>query len=167
MWHAHRGDWRKRLNLFGVREVGIVEVRHVQSVWKLAISVTDRYLKISIAGWESKGKQQTKHKGRFVGTYTVEDVAAKKRRLEQIIANYDPQKFPCPYNPSTGQIDCFSECISYILDEMVCPERTLYQAERELSRLKMRPFLTLAFSDPGIAAGNGLLDGEGVINSHL
>jgi hypothetical protein len=31
-WYAHRGDWRKRLNLLGVREVGIVEVRHVQSV---------------------------------------------------------------------------------------------------------------------------------------
>ncbi|PMD52179.1 uncharacterized protein K444DRAFT_709177 [Hyaloscypha bicolor E] len=107
VWYAHRGGWRKRLNLFGVREVGIVE--------------------ISIAGRELKCKQQTKHK-RFVGTYTTEDLAAEKGRLEQIIASYDPQEFPCPYNPSTGQVNCFSSCISYKLDGIICPERTLYQA---------------------------------------
>jgi len=146
LWYAHRGDWRKRLNLVGVREVRIVE--------------------ILIAGPELKGKQRTKHK-RFVGTYTTEDLTAEKGRLEQTIASYDPQEFPCPYNPSTGQVNCFSSCISYQLDGIICPEQTLYQAQRELSRLSMRPFLTLAFSDPGVAAVNGLLDGEGVINTHL
>jgi hypothetical protein len=98
----------------------------VQSVWKLAVSVTNRYLKILIAGRESKGKQQTKHKGRFVSTYTTKDLAAEKRRLKQIIANYDPQESPCQYNPSTGQMDCFSSCISYILDGMVCLEQKLF-----------------------------------------
>ncbi|PMD37950.1 hypothetical protein L207DRAFT_431552 [Hyaloscypha variabilis F] len=145
LWYAHRGDWRKRLNLFGVREVRIVE--------------------ISIAGRELKGKQRTNHK-RFVGTYTTEDLAAEKGRLEQTIASYDPQEFPCPYNPSTGRVNCFSSCISYQLDGITCPEQTLYQARRELSRLNMRPFLTLAFSDPGVATVNGLLEGEGVINTH-
>ena len=36
--------------------------------------------------------QHTKHMGRFVGIYTTEDSASEKRRLEQIIACYNPQK---------------------------------------------------------------------------
>ena len=153
------------LPLFGVREVVIIEVCRVQSACKISC-ITNRYHKISIAGRESKSKQGSQYKGRFVGNYATEDLDAEKRRFEHIIASYKPQEFPCPYNPSTGQRDCFTNCISYILDNAECPEQTLYEAQRKLSCIKMRLFLELAFSDPGLATANGLLDGKGVINSH-
>lgn len=135
----------------------------------VGLAVTDRYRKITIAGRKSKGKHESTYDGSFVGNYTTEDLAAEKRRLEQIIADYDPQEFPCPYDLSIGQVDCLRSRISFIGDWIVCPEKItmLYQAQRELSRLKMQPFLTLAFSDPDLVAVNGLLDGEGVINSQM
>lgn len=130
----------------------------------------NRHLKILIAGRESKGKQHAKHKDKFVGgTYTSEHLTAEKGRLEQIIADYDPQEFPCRYNSSTGQMYHSDNCISNIIDiidGVKCPEQTYYETERELACLKTRPFLTLAFSDPGIAAVNDLLGGERVINNN-
>jgi hypothetical protein len=126
----------------------------------------NRHLKISIAGQEPKGKQHRKHQGRCIGAYTTEDLAAKKRRLEQIIADHDPQEFPCQYNPSTGQMYCDWNCVSLFTNE-ICAETACYDAERELLRLNMRPFLTLAFSDPGIAAMNDLFNGECIINGNL
>jgi hypothetical protein len=161
VWYAHRGGWRKHLGIFSVPRVDIVEVRPVHSASKTAVKVTNRYHKVSIAG---RGKR----KGGFVGTYTTEDVDAERRRLEEIITNYQPQVDGfdcCEYNPSTGGVDCSSDCISGIVDFAECPEREFCRAARKLSRLKMRPFLTLAFSDPGVAAANKLLDGE-VVNRH-
>jgi hypothetical protein len=85
----------------------------------------------------------------------------------QIIAHYNPREFPCPCSLSTGEVDCLYDCILYELDGVASPEETLYEAKRELSRLKVRPLLTLAFSDLGLAAVNDLLNREGVINSHM
>jgi hypothetical protein len=45
-----------------------------------------------------------------------------------------------------------------------CPEQRLYYAERELLRLKTRPYLTLAFSCPSVAAANDLLDRDVAIS---
>jgi len=132
------------------------------------IGVTDINHQISIIGRESAGKQKPKQNGSFIGTYTDEDLASEKQRLEQIIDNYRPQQFPCPYNFATGETDCSREdCVSSALeDEEECPERRLHRAKRELSRLKLRPFLTKAFSDPGLAALNDFLLWEDVIYSH-
>jgi hypothetical protein len=65
-------------------------------------NVADRYLKISVAGQELKGKK-SKLKSSFVGIYTVANSAVKVRRFQQIIVNYLSQYFPCPYNPPAGK----------------------------------------------------------------
>ena len=90
-----------------------------------------------------------------------------EKELERIIASYDPQECPCTYDPSTGQTGCSGSCISDDIPEEECPEKTLRRAQRKLLRSKMRPILTLAFSDPSIGMVNDLLDGEEVIISHL
>ena len=162
VWYTHRGGWRARLGLFSVRKVDIVNVRPVHSASKFGANGANRYHKVSIAG---RGKL----KGGFVGTYTTEDIVAEKRRLEKIIANYHPQVDEsgyCEYNPSTGVVDCSYNCISSYQEDEECPEMEFRWTKRKLLRLnKTRPFLTLAFYDPGVAAVNKLLDGE-VINRH-
>jgi hypothetical protein len=128
----------------------------------LADDNTNEYLKLSIAGRDP----QCLHKGTFIGSYANDDFAARKKSLEKIIANYVPQELPCPYDPSLGRTDCFNECVSWLVDGLECPEQRLSSAERELSRLKMREFLVLAFSSPSIARANDLLNGD-LINSDL
>ena len=89
-------------------------------------NVADRYLKISVAGQELKGKK-SKPKSSFVGIYTVANSAVEVRRFQQIIANYLSQYFPCPYNPPSGETDHFIDCITYSSEEYIeFPERTLY-----------------------------------------
>lgn len=155
-----------RLGLFSVRKVDIVNVCLVHSASKFAANGANRYHKVSIA-------EREKCKGGFVGTYTTEDITAEKRRLEEIIANYQPQEDNedeigyCEYSPSTGGVDCSFNCISSYQDFEECREMEFRRTKRKLLRLnKMRPFLALAFSDPGVAAVNNLLDGEGIINRH-
>lgn len=53
------------------------------------------------------------------------------KNLEQIIENYQPRDFPCPYNPSTGTVDYLDNCISRILDDHgECPEETVQVTTR-------------------------------------
>ena len=94
-----------------------------------------RSLKVSIAGQELIRNQQSTYKKWFIGTYTTDDLLPEKKRLEQIIVDYQPQQFPCPYDSFIGCVNCFESCISSILDDEECPEKRLYEAERELSSL--------------------------------
>jgi hypothetical protein len=94
-----------------------------------------------------------------------EDLAVKKQCLENIVAEYEPQEWPCAYDLSTGLVDCSFDCISFMAD-VECPEKKVFRAQRELSALNMRSFLKLAFSSPDLAAENDLLKGEDVIMSH-
>jgi hypothetical protein len=78
----------------------------------------------------------------------------------------------CKHNPSTGEVDCCytcccDTCLCSVAQLHECPEEMFRWRKRKLLRLnKTRPFLTLALSDPGIAAVNNLLDTTGVINRH-
>lgn len=117
-------------------------------------------MKISIIGSDVKHAPEST----FTGTYINDDLDAMKSKCEQIINGYIPREDECSYDPSIGQVDYWNDCYSY---DIVCPEKELYHARRELSRLKMRPCLTLAFSYPRIAALNDLLEGENIRISHL
>ncbi|RFU24975.1 hypothetical protein B7463_g11362, partial [Scytalidium lignicola] len=121
-------------------------------------------VKISIAGREPNGDRKPRNSDRYIGTYN-DNLESEIKQQEQIIANYEEQEYPCPYNPSTGIVECNDSCISSILD-VPCPMRRYYKAERKLKELKMRPFLTLAFSNPDIGETNALL-GREVINSNM
>jgi hypothetical protein len=133
----------------------------------LASNVSNSDLKISIARRESQSTSKGTSKDTFIGTYKDDYLVAEKGRLEQTIADYTPQEFPCPYNPSTGRTACLYECITSTIDEVGCPEQELHHAERELLRLEMRPYLTLAFSYPSVAAANDLLDRDDIAISQL
>jgi hypothetical protein len=123
--------------------------------------------KISIAGWETRG-EGSKYKDRYIGVYEIEDLTAQRKKLEQIIADYTPLEPRCSYNSSRGTVNCLSNCFSNYVDEKCpCPEQTFHEAQRNLSRINLRQFLTMEFSEPGLAKYNGVLDGENVINSHL
>lgn len=162
-WYTYRGHWRRYLPFFGVRQVDIVEVCHVTAP-RLPASGTNRSFKISIAGLISKDNA----KPIYVGMYTVEDLDAERRQLEETITNYQPQEPPCKYNLSTGRVDCFLDtCVSYIIDGEECPEEMYHAAQRGLMRLHTRPLLTQLFSDPRLAALSRFLNREGIVYSHL
>jgi hypothetical protein len=101
----------------------------------------------------------------FVGMYKRKDLQVEKRRLQSIIENYQEQEYPCQYNLSTGKIDCFETCMSYIID-VDCPEKTKFEAERQLETLETRPLMKLAFTNPKVASLNDFLQQEGVIYGH-
>ena len=107
-------------------------------------------------------------KTRLLGMYKAEDMATRRRPLEATIAGYKPQLFPCPYIPSTGGVDCSlnAYCEGSSVDDMLCPEKALWEARRSLSRLDMLPLLTQIFADPDLATSNNFLNRE-VIYSHL
>ena len=94
------------------------------------------------------------------------EFANEKLRLENAIAEYQPQEYPCQYDSSTGSTQCWSECISYHADFIKCPERDLHIAQRKLLRHKMLAFLGLAFRDPKLATGNDLFEDWNLIHSH-
>lgn len=97
--------------------------------------------------------------------YATEDLHTEKRRLEGIIENYQEQDFPCPYDTSTGVVDCLHGCVSDSLD-VQCPERLLIEAERKLQNLETRPLMKLAFFDPSLATLNEFLKREGLVYGH-
>ena len=86
-----------------------------------------------------------------------EDDATRRTRLEEKVAGYTPEEFPCYYDATTGKVNCFPDCDSWYGFDSECPVDTLYSARRELARMSMRRFLARAFSDPEIARGNDLL----------
>jgi hypothetical protein len=102
----------------------------------------------------------------LVGSYKKEDVAAQKKRWEQVIAENMPSEYMCWYNSSTGEVDCDDECPALFSDEFACPEAIYHNTERALSRLNMRRFLTLAFSDPNLAKVNNFIPRD-LVMSHL
>lgn len=112
--------------------------------------------KISIAGQ----KLANDHRStgiEYVGIYNSEDLVAKRKHLEQVIADYKPQDWPCPYDVSTGIVVCLDDCVTSYADYAECPERTKFRAERELSLLRLRPIFTHCFLKAEIAAHNHLL----------
>ncbi|OGM39139.1 hypothetical protein ABOM_012250 [Aspergillus bombycis] len=82
-WYSHRGWWRKYVPLLRVKAVDIVE--------------------ISIAGKDQRGITNPILRNRYVGMFTKENIRAQKKELEQTIHDYQPQEYPCSYNPSTGE----------------------------------------------------------------
>lgn len=121
--------------------------------------------KISIAGQ----KLANDHRStgiEYVGIYNSEDLVAKRKHLEQVIADYKPQDWPCPYKASTGAVYCHDDCVTSYADYAECPERTKFRAERELSLLSLRPILTQCFFQAKIAVHNHLLSRERLIHGH-
>ncbi|KAL2820862.1 hypothetical protein BDW59DRAFT_181387 [Aspergillus cavernicola] len=142
-WYSRRGKWRKYLPFYCVPEVDIIEV--------------------SIAGQDSIQFEGATPTAKFIGTYSFNDTFSEQKRLEKVIEDYQPQEFPCAYDSDTGYVNCSMNCITRLLDDAKCPERTRYKAERKLASLHKGPFLKLAFLDPNIATLNPLLNKEGVI----
>lgn len=101
----------------------------------------------------------------FIGMYKTKDFHTEKKRLEEIIERYREQEFPCPYNLSTGRVDCLQGCVSGIID-IRCPEEVLFEAERELQNLETRHLMKLAFSNPTLAASNEFLQREKMVYGH-
>ncbi|KAL7658043.1 hypothetical protein ACMYSQ_004184 [Aspergillus niger] len=144
-YYAHRGSWTKYLPWCCVNKVEIVD--------------------ISIAGKKlAMGNPSTGNE--YVGIYHSEDLVAKRKHLEQVIADYKPREWFCPYDISTGTVDCVIECVGSCMDNAECPERIKSKAKRELSLLSLRPILTQCFFRADIAAHNSLLNSEGLIHGH-
>ncbi|BCS04873.1 uncharacterized protein AKAW2_80674A [Aspergillus luchuensis] len=144
-FYAQRGIWAKYLPWFCVNKVEIVD--------------------ISISGQKlARGRRSTGIE--YVGIYNCEDLVAKRKHLEQVIADYKPQDWPCPYKASTGAVYCHDDCVTSYADYAECPERTKFRAERELSLLSLRPILTQCFFQAKLAAHNHLLSRERLIHGH-
>ena len=109
-----------------------------------------------------------KNKLGWVGAYSDECLEKDMNRLKTNINNYEPQEWPCPYNLSTGTIDCTIHCLSSNIPEfdVECPERRKFTLERRLDQLMSRSLLHLLFEDPKLAVGNDLLKDEELIYSH-
>ena len=125
----------------------------------------DKNSKVSIAGMSRRNPSRSGGAAEFVGMYTKKDLQIEKKRLEGIIEGYREQKYPCPYNLSTGMVDCFDTCVSYDID-VKCPEEVKFDAERQLDNLETRHLMKHAFSHPELAHLNDYLQGEKVIYGH-
>ncbi|KAE8368477.1 hypothetical protein BDV27DRAFT_42740 [Aspergillus caelatus] len=143
-WYSHRGWWRKCIPLLKVKEADIVE--------------------LSIAGQDQRSIKNPKFRNIYVGEFTKQDLCAKKQRLEQDIDGYQPQVYPCPYNPTIGEVNCNGECRSWSDLDSRCPEDRLFEAERNLARLNLRSQLKFAFTQPHSAALFDLLSRELVLS---
>lgn len=120
-----------------------------------------------MAGYESVSLGGEISEVQYLGLYREAEPPNKRSELEDNIANYKPQDFPCPYNPSTGKANCFTNyCISCIVDDMECPENRLYESQRQLLHLIRRPLLTQAFTNENVANGNSLVKNEKLLYSH-
>ena len=114
-----------------------------------------------MAGYESVSLGGEISEVQYLGLYREAEPANKRSELEDNIANYKPQDFPCPYNPSTGKANCSTNyCISCIVDDMECPENRLYESQRQLLDLIRRPLLTQAFTNENVANGSNLVKNE-------
>ncbi|KAL4804627.1 hypothetical protein BDV18DRAFT_153072 [Aspergillus unguis] len=141
-WCAQRCWWRRYIPFSAVKSVDIVE--------------------ISMAGTNVRSPEGAVE---FVGMYKKKDLQVEKRRLQSIIENYREQEYPCEYDISTGMTYCFDRCVSEIID-VDCPERTKFEAERQLKNLETRTLMKLAFYNPKLASLNEFLKGEEVIYGH-
>lgn len=113
--------------------------------------------------------KRSREKTEYIGMYNEGDFHAERRRLEHIIENYEPPEFGCPccsYNKYTGRVECLDTCVSMIEDGAQCPEKTVFDAERNLTLLNTRPLMKLIFSNPNLAALNGFLKRERIVYSH-
>lgn len=100
----------------------------------------------------------------YIGTIFKDDITSETRRLQDVIANYVPQEWPCAYNYALGTMDCDPTCVTGSLD-VPCPEKELFDTERKLLRLRMNAFRRLAFMEPDIATINSVLDRENTMYS--
>lgn len=100
----------------------------------------------------------------YIGAIFKDDIASDRSRLENDIANYVPQEWPCAYNYTLGTIDCDPTCVTGSLD-VPCPEKEIFNTQRKLLRLKMNGFRRLAFMEPGIATVHSLLDRANTVYS--
>ena len=112
-----------------------------------------------------RGHNSSRGAVEFVGMYTLKDLQTEKKRLKNIIENHEEQEYPCQYNLSTGQIECFSTCVSEMID-MECPEMARFKAQRQLENLETHQLMRLAFSNPELSSLNDFLLGEQVIYGH-
>lgn len=143
-WNTCRG-WRRFFSAFGVKVVDLVD--------------------ISIAGMNRRNPSCSGGAAEFVGMYTKKDLQIEKKRLESVIEGYEEQEYPCPYNPCTGLVNCFDNCVSYD-EDVKCPEKVKFDAERQLENLETRHLMKHAFSHPELAHLNDYLQGEKVIYGH-
>jgi hypothetical protein len=102
----------------------------------------------------------------YVGTYSRDRRVIARHRLEEAIANYVPQEWPCFYNERLGMTECNSDCVSNSGLNVPCPEQELFDAERKLRRLRMGDLRRFAFDDSCIADVNSLLEDEDIIYNH-
>lgn len=100
----------------------------------------------------------------YVGKMYKDDVASEMSQLQDDIANYVPQEWPCAYISELGSVQCDMTCVSGTLD-VPCPEKMLFDQERKLLQLKMAPFRRLALTQPDITAVNSVLDREHTVYS--
>lgn len=100
----------------------------------------------------------------YIGAFFKDNITSEMTRLQDDIANYVPQEWPCAYNCALGTIECDHTCVSGIVD-VPCPEKEVFASERKLLRLKMSSFRRLAFMHPDIATVNTVLDRENTVYS--
>lgn len=128
------------------------------------VIIADVRGKISIAGQDQRSTKNPKFRNRYVGEFTKEDLCAEKQRLEQDIDGYQPQEYPCPYNPTIGEVNCTDECRSWSDWDSRCPEDRLFEAKRNLARLNLRSQLKFPFTQPHSAALFDLLSRELILS---
>lgn len=126
------------------------------------------FLQVMIAGVSRDGSYVPHDHPTFTGIFTPRDVAEEKALLKMRIHNYIPQEFPCPYNPSTGMTECFSDCVSRMArsSDHPCPEWDLHRDEELLRRLKRLAIWRTVFLDARCGDGQELLDDNDMIHSH-
>lgn len=87
----------------------------------------------------------------YIGAFSKDNITLETSRLQEDIANYVPQEWPCWYDSEIGEAQCDMECVTYTIDVASCPEGELFNAERKMQKIQMRAFRRLAFINPDIA----------------
>lgn len=86
-WYEDRGQWRKFIRFFDVKQVSHVKVRH-RPIRKM-VFLNSQY-KVLLAGLDRDTNRRSRTGSYFIGTYSHVDLDADKNQCEKIMAEHIP-----------------------------------------------------------------------------
>lgn len=170
-WFQARGQWRRKIPWYGIRNVKLVDVRLAGPVTDVPEEFHGTY-QILDEQLEAKKRNYLK----VVEKFQEEDLKAMERMIEkqkwrqdvgldhldydEYYYDYDPDE--CTYDRKLNRVDHSDHCLWAFEREQYepCDVQTRYTAQDKLNGLLMEPLRTTLFRNPELALYHKLLNGD-------